>query len=115
MIADDSGALSIAGVMGGAASGCTEATVNVFLEIAYWDPMRTAHDRPQDRHPSDARYRFERGVDPAFDPARRGAGDEDDPRPSAAASRAGSKSRAAEPTAQTVTPSTPAGCRAWSA
>jgi phenylalanyl-tRNA synthetase beta chain len=57
---------SIAGIMGGEASGCTEETVNVFLESAYWDPIHTAYTGRDLKINSDARYRFERGVDPDY-------------------------------------------------
>ncbi len=66
VISDDNGAESIAGIMGGAASGCTDETVNVFLESAYWDPITIATSGRRLKINSDARYRFERGVDPAF-------------------------------------------------
>ena len=66
VISDDAGPESIAGVMGGAPSGCTEETVNVFLESAYWDPITVATTGRALKINSDARYRFERGVDPAF-------------------------------------------------
>lgn len=65
-ICDDAGVEAIAGVMGGEESGCTEETVNVFLEVAYFDPVRTAATGRKLNIVSDARYRFERGVDPAF-------------------------------------------------
>ena len=68
VIADDAGPEGIAGVMGGEPSGCTEETVNVFIEAAYFDPVRTAHTGRALRINSDARYRFERGIDPAFTP-----------------------------------------------
>ena len=54
--------------MGGMRTGCTEATTNVFIEAAYFDPVRTARTGRRLRINSDARYRFERGVDPAFTP-----------------------------------------------
>ncbi|OYX43043.1 MAG: phenylalanine--tRNA ligase subunit beta [Rhodobacterales bacterium 32-67-9] len=66
VISDDAGPESIAGVMGGEPSGCTEETVNVFLESAYWDPITVATTGRALRINSDARYRFERGVDPEF-------------------------------------------------
>ena len=47
VIADDAGVHDIAGIMGGEQSGCTEATTDVLLEIAYFDPERIARDRPQ--------------------------------------------------------------------
>ncbi|WP_323038300.1 phenylalanine--tRNA ligase subunit beta [Gemmobacter sp.] len=65
-ISDDAGVESIAGIMGGEVSGCTEATTDVFLESAYWDPITVAATGRALRINSDARYRFERGVDPAF-------------------------------------------------
>ncbi|MCC5986065.1 MAG: phenylalanine--tRNA ligase subunit beta [Pararhodobacter sp.] len=65
-ISDDSGVESIAGIMGGEHSGCTEETVDVFLESAYWDPITVAATGRALKVNSDARYRFERGVDPAF-------------------------------------------------
>ncbi len=65
VISDDNGAESIAGIMGGFATGCTKDTVNVFLESAYWDPVHIAHTGRDLKIHSDARYRFERGVDPA--------------------------------------------------
>ncbi len=57
---------SIAGVMGGEDSGVTEDTVNVFLESAYWDPVTIARTARALKINSDAKYRFERGVDPEF-------------------------------------------------
>lgn len=68
LISDDEGVESIAGVMGGARSGVTEDTVNVFLEAAYFDPIRTAATGRALKVNSDARYRFERGIDPAWTP-----------------------------------------------
>ncbi|MFV0361084.1 phenylalanine--tRNA ligase subunit beta [Tropicimonas sp.] len=66
VISDDEGPESIAGIMGGEATSCTDKTVNVFVESAYWDPIQTAHAGRALKVSSDARYRFERGVDPAF-------------------------------------------------
>ncbi len=66
VIADDSGVHDIAGIMGGAHSGCTEATTDVLLEIAYFDPQRIAATGRKLNLTSDARSRFERGVDPQF-------------------------------------------------
>ncbi|MBM1816489.1 phenylalanine--tRNA ligase subunit beta [Pseudosulfitobacter pseudonitzschiae] len=68
VISDDNGVESIAGIMGGAASGCTDETVNVFVESAYWDTVQIAYAGRALKINSDARYRFERGVDPAFTP-----------------------------------------------
>ncbi|MDX2265649.1 MAG: phenylalanine--tRNA ligase subunit beta [Hyphomicrobiales bacterium] len=64
VIADANGALGLGGIMGGEASGCTEATTDVFIEAAYFDPLRTAQTGRKTGINSDARYRFERGVDP---------------------------------------------------
>ncbi len=66
VIADDRGPESLAGIMGGEDSGCTEDTVNVFLESAFWDAITIATTGRALKINSDARYRFERGVDPAF-------------------------------------------------
>ncbi|WP_106746304.1 phenylalanine--tRNA ligase subunit beta [Yoonia maritima] len=68
VISDDKSVESIAGIMGGADTGCTEDTVNVFVESAYWDPIQIAYAGRALKINSDARYRFERGVDPAFTP-----------------------------------------------
>jgi phenylalanyl-tRNA synthetase beta chain len=66
VIADDNSVEGIAGIIGGEHSGCSETTTNVFLEAAYFDPLRTAATGRKLGVISDARYRFERGVDPAF-------------------------------------------------
>ncbi|MBD3805262.1 MAG: phenylalanine--tRNA ligase subunit beta, partial [Thioclava sp.] len=66
VICDDNGVESLAGIMGGEASGADEDTVDVFLESAYWDPITIAATGRALKINSDARYRFERGVDPAF-------------------------------------------------
>ena len=66
VIADDNGVLGFGGIMGGEDTGCTEETTNVFIECAYFDPLRTAKTGRKTAIHSDARYRFERGVDPAF-------------------------------------------------
>ncbi len=68
VISDDNGAESIAGIMGGLDTGVTTETVNVFVESAYWDPVQIAYAGRTLKINSDARYRFERGVDPAFTP-----------------------------------------------
>ena len=65
-ISDNTGVESIAGVMGGMATGVTDETVNVFVESAYWDPVQTALTGRALKINSDARYRFERGIDPMF-------------------------------------------------
>jgi phenylalanyl-tRNA synthetase beta chain len=66
VIADDSYARGIAGVMGGMDTGSFEDTKNVFIESAYFDPARIARAGRKQGIISDARYRFERGVDPQF-------------------------------------------------
>jgi phenylalanyl-tRNA synthetase beta chain len=66
VIADDAAARGIAGVMGGEDSSCTESTTDVFIESAMFDPVRTARTGRTLGIISDARYRFERGVDPEF-------------------------------------------------
>jgi phenylalanyl-tRNA synthetase beta chain len=64
-IADSDGVVGLGGVIGGESTGCTETTRNVFLECAWFDPRRTAATGRKLGIESDARYRFERGVDPA--------------------------------------------------
>src|SRR5947199_4473737 len=66
VIADARGVESLAGIMGGEASGCSEATTDVLIESALWNETNIAHTRRKLGIHSDARYRFERGVDPAF-------------------------------------------------
>ena len=87
VIADDSGVHDIAGIMGGEHSGCTEATTDVLLEIAYFDPERIAATGRKLDLTSDARSRFERGVDPAVPRCRARPADRADPARSAAARR----------------------------
>lgn len=65
-VCDDSGVLGLGGIMGGKSTGCSDDTVNVYLECAYFDPYRTAKTGRALEIISDARYRFERGVDPEF-------------------------------------------------
>ena len=68
VIADAGGErpIDLGGVMGGMSTGCSEATTQVFLESAWFDPVRTAETgRTLSLH-SDAQYRFARGVDPGF-------------------------------------------------
>jgi len=66
VIADDNGPESLAGIMGGEASGCRPETTDVFVESAFWDPITIAATGRALKINTDARYRFERGVDPAF-------------------------------------------------
>ena len=66
VIADDNGVESIAGIMGGEHSGCDESTTDVLIESALWDAANIAQTGRKLGIVTDARYRFERGVDPAF-------------------------------------------------
>ncbi|RYE35353.1 MAG: phenylalanine--tRNA ligase subunit beta [Hyphomicrobiales bacterium] len=66
VIADEHGVESLAGIMGGEASGSSEATTDVLIESALWDPLNIARSGRALGINSDARYRFERGVDPDF-------------------------------------------------
>ncbi len=66
IISDDSGPISIAGVIGGVSTAVTEKTKNVFLESALWNPIEIATVGRRLKILSDARYRFERGVDPNY-------------------------------------------------
>ncbi len=64
VIADDSGVIGLGGVMGGESTAVSESTTDVFIESAWFDPLRTARTGRTTGIISDARYRFERGVDP---------------------------------------------------
>ncbi|MCW1984632.1 UNVERIFIED_ORG: phenylalanyl-tRNA synthetase beta chain [Sphingomonas sp. R1F5B] len=66
VIADDAGVHDIGGIMGGEHSGCSDTTTDVLLEVAYFDPAHIARTGQALALASDARGRFERGVDPAF-------------------------------------------------
>jgi phenylalanyl-tRNA synthetase beta chain len=66
VISDDQGVESLAGIMGGEASGCSETTTDVLIESALWNEINIAQTGRKLGINSDARYRFERGVDPAF-------------------------------------------------
>jgi phenylalanyl-tRNA synthetase beta chain len=66
VIADDNGVESLAGIMGGEASGCSDETTDVLIESALWNPINIAQTGRKLGINSDARFRFERGVDPAF-------------------------------------------------
>ena len=66
VIADERAVLGFGGIMGGEETGVTEKTRNTLIECAYFDPLRTAATGRKVGIVSDARYRFERGVDPAF-------------------------------------------------
>ncbi|MEL7041853.1 MAG: phenylalanine--tRNA ligase subunit beta [Pseudomonadota bacterium] len=64
VIADDTGVIGLGGVMGGQSTAVSETTTDVFIESAWFDPLRTARTGRTTGIISDARYRFERGVDP---------------------------------------------------
>lgn len=66
VITDDRGVIGFGGVIGGDSTGCDEGTTDVFIECALFDPVRTAMTGRRHGIESDARYRFERGVDPEF-------------------------------------------------
>jgi phenylalanyl-tRNA synthetase beta chain len=66
VIADENGVESLSGIMGGEASGCSELTTDVLIESALWNPANIAQTGRKLGISSDARFRFERGVDPAF-------------------------------------------------
>ena len=64
VIADDSGVIGLGGVMGGESTAVSETTTDVFIESAWFEPLRTARTGRTTGIISDARYRFEGGVDP---------------------------------------------------
>ena len=66
VIADQEGVESLSGIMGGEKTGCSQATTDVLIESALWNPANIAQTGRKLGINSDARYRFERGVDPAF-------------------------------------------------
>ncbi|MFY0616471.1 phenylalanine--tRNA ligase subunit beta [Shimia sp.] len=66
VISDDTAVESIGGIMGGMSTGCTEETTNVFLEAAVWDHIQIAYTGRGLKINTDARYRNERGIDPAY-------------------------------------------------
>ncbi len=66
VLTDDSGVLGLGGIVGGTSTGVEDETINVFVESAYFDPIRTARTGRDLQVSSDARYRFERGIDPNF-------------------------------------------------
>lgn len=65
VICDDSGVIDLGGIMGGETTGCSPETTDMLLEVALFDPIRTATTGRVLGVNSDARYRFERGLDPA--------------------------------------------------
>ncbi|MFB9909518.1 phenylalanine--tRNA ligase subunit beta [Allokutzneria oryzae] len=69
VICDDSGPISLAGVMGGASTEIGDATTDVLLEAANWEPASIARVARRHKLPSEASRRFERLVDPALPPA----------------------------------------------
>ncbi len=66
VIADEKGVESLSGIMGGEATGCSDTTTDVLVESALWVPINIAETGRKLGINSDARARFERGVDPAF-------------------------------------------------
>jgi phenylalanyl-tRNA synthetase beta chain len=68
VIADDSGVISLAAVMGGASTEIGASTTNVLFEAAHWAPLSVAHTARRHKLPSEASKRFERGADPALGP-----------------------------------------------
>ena len=66
VIADENGPFGFGGIMGGETTGSSEETTNVFIECAWFDPIKTARAGRALGIQSDARYRFERTVDPEF-------------------------------------------------
>ena len=65
-IADDSGVLALGGIIGGIESSVTETTTDIFLEAAWFEPESITKTARALQIESDARHRFERGVDPGF-------------------------------------------------
>jgi len=66
IITDENGVESLSGIMGGEETGCSAATTDVLIESALWAPLNIAQTGRKLGINSDARYRFERGVDPSF-------------------------------------------------
>lgn len=66
VVCDDSGVLGLGGIIGGVSSAVDEKTTNVYIECAYFDAALTARTGQKLQVDTDARYRFERGIDPAF-------------------------------------------------
>jgi phenylalanyl-tRNA synthetase beta chain len=66
VIADDTGVISLAAVMGGASTEVADDTTDVLFEAAHWAPLAIAHTARRHKLPSEASKRFERGVDPAL-------------------------------------------------
>lgn len=68
LITDESGAIGLAGVMGGATTEMSEKTTNVLIEAAWFDPVSIARTARRHKLPSEAQKRFQRGVDPQVGP-----------------------------------------------
>jgi phenylalanyl-tRNA synthetase beta chain len=68
IIADDSGVISLAAVMGGASTEVSDRSVDLLFEAAHWDPVTVARAARRHKLPSEASKRFERGVDPQLTP-----------------------------------------------
>jgi len=68
VIADDTGVISLAAIMGGETTEVSATTTDVLFEAAHWDPMTIARSSRRHRLSSEASRRFERGVDPAVGP-----------------------------------------------
>jgi phenylalanyl-tRNA synthetase beta chain len=66
VVCDDTGVLGLGGIIGGVSSAVSASTKNIYLECAYFDPALVAKTGQKLQIDSDARYRFERGIDPAF-------------------------------------------------
>jgi phenylalanyl-tRNA synthetase beta chain len=66
VVCDDSGVIGLGGIIGGVSTAVDEKTANVYIECAYFDPALVAKAGQKLQIDSDARYRFERGIDPAF-------------------------------------------------
>ena len=65
-ITDESGILGLGGIVGGTTTGCDENTTNILIESAYFDPLTIRRSAKRLGVNSDAKYRFERGVDTGF-------------------------------------------------
>ena len=64
VICDDNGIISLAGILGGLSTACDKNTKNIFVESAFFDPNSIANTGRKLNIISEARYRFERGIDP---------------------------------------------------
>ena len=66
VICDESGILGLGGIVGGTSTGCDEGTTDILIEAAYFDPLTIRRSAKRLGVNSDAKYRFERGVDTGF-------------------------------------------------